>query len=140
MSDNIRLTAEEIVVPITADLDIVSARQRGRALASALGYSPTDATFIATAISELARNIVLYAGRGEVVLRRVHEGGRHGIVVVARDEGPGIAEVSLAVAGGYSTSGGLGLGLAGVRRLMDEFDISSARGKGTAVTVTRWKR
>lgn len=126
-------------MPITADLDIVAARQRGRALAAELGYSSTEATLIATAISELARNIVLYAKRGEIVLAATINGARRGIVVVARDEGPGIADVSRAVTGGYSTSGGLGLGLAGVRRLMDEFDIASQLGKGTTVTVKRWK-
>lgn len=126
-------------MPITADLDIVTARQRGRALATELGYSSTEATLIATAISELARNIVLYAKRGEIVLVAAINGTRRGIVVVARDEGPGIADVSRAVTGGYSTSGGLGLGLAGVRRLMDEFDVVSQLGKGTTVTVKRWK-
>ena len=127
-------------MPIASDLDIVSARQRGRTLASQLGYSATDATLIATAISELARNIVAYAKRGEIVLGSANDGTKPGIVVVARDEGPGIADVSRAVAGGYSTSGGLGLGLSGVRRLMDEFEISSELGKGTTVTIKRWKR
>lgn len=129
-----------ISVPIASDLDIVAARQQGRALALQLAYSSIDATLIATAISELARNIVLYAKRGEIILSRVNNGVRPGIVVVARDEGPGIANVSQAVAGGYSTSGGLGLGLSGVRRLMDEFEVSSEPGRGTTVTVTRWKR
>lgn len=138
---NVVRTAEQtITVLITSDHDIVSARQLGRTLASQLGYSSTDATLIATAISELARNIVSYAKRGEIVLESANDGMRHGIVVVARDEGPGIADVSRAAAGGYSTSGGLGLGLSGVRRLMDEFEISSEPGKGTRVTVTRWKR
>jgi serine/threonine-protein kinase RsbT len=138
--DTLRSTAEEITVPIAADLDIVMARQRGRMLALQFGYSPTDATLIATAISELARNIVLYAKRGEIVLGFANDGVRSAIVIVARDEGPGIADVSRAIVGGYSTSGGLGLGLAGVRRLMDEFEIASERGKGTTVTLRRWKR
>ena len=136
----VRTGEQTITVLITSDHDIVSARQLGRTLASQLGYSPTDATLIATAISELARNIVSYAKRGEIVLESAKDGMRHGIVVVARDEGPGIADVSRAAAGGYSTSGGLGLGLSGVRRLMDEFEISSEPGKGTRVTATRWKR
>ena len=127
-------------MPIASDLDIVTARQWGRTLASQRGYSPTEATLIATAISELARNIVLYAKRGEIVLTSANDGARHGIVVVARDEGPGIADVSRAVTDGYSTSGGLGLGLSGVRRLVDEFEISSEPGKGTTVTIKRWKR
>ena len=129
-----------ISVPIASDLDIVSARQQGRALALKLAYSSTDATLIATAISELARNIVRYAKRGEILLAKTTNGKSPGIMVVARDEGPGIVDVSRALAGGYSTSGGLGLGLSGVRRLMDEFDIASEPGKGTTVTVTRWKR
>lgn len=140
MPNVIPATGKEITVPIESDLDIVTARQQGRALASQLGYSPTDATLIATAISELARNIVLYARRGKITLGSANDGTRPEIIVVARDEGPGIADVSRAVAGGYSTSGGLGLGLSGVRRLMDGFEISSETGKGTTVTVKRWKR
>ena len=135
-----RPVAQEITVPIASDLDIVTARQWGRTLAVQLGYSPTEATLIATAISELARNIVLYAKRGEIVLASANDGPKQGIVVVARDEGPGIADVSRAIADGYPTSGGLGLGLSGVRRLMDEFEISSELGKGTTVTIKRWKR
>ena len=140
MTQSVR-TAEPIVtVPIASDLDIVAARQQGRTLALKLSYSSTEATLIATAISELARNIVRYAKRGQIVLAKTTNGTNPGVVVVARDDGPGIADVSRAVAGGYSTSGGLGLGLSGVRRLMDEFEISSEPGKGTTVTVTRWKR
>src|SRR5213594_3182348 len=95
---------------------------------------------IATAISELSRNIVLYAKRGEIVVAAVENGSRRGVVVVARDDGPGISDVRRATAGGYSTSGGLGLGLAGVRRLMDEFDIVSDAGIGTTVTAKKWKQ
>jgi len=131
---------QEITVPIASDLDIVTARQWGRTLAVRLGYSPTEATLIATAISELARNIVLYAKRGEIWLAVANGGGRQGVVVVARDEGPGIADVPRAIAGGHSTSGGLGLGLSGVRRLMDEFEIASEPRKGTTVIIKRWKR
>lgn len=127
-------------MPIASDRDIVIARQAGSALAARNGYSPTDATLIATAISELARNIVLYASRGEIVVASRRDGGRPTFVVVARDEGPGIADVPRAIAGGHSLSGGLGLGLAGLRRLMDEFEISSEPRKGTTVTIKRWKR
>jgi serine/threonine-protein kinase RsbT len=126
-------------VPISSDADIVTARQQGRALASQLGFSSTDLTLIATAISELARNIVLYARRGEVTLELVERGGRRGIVLAARDEGPGIADVARAMRDGYSTSGGLGLGLPGVRRVMDEFEIVSTVGRGTTVTARKWK-
>ena len=140
MTYGVLVAEEKITVAITSDRDIVTARQRGCALAAQLGYSPTDATLIATAISELARNIVLYANRGEIVVATNGDGRKPRIVVVARDEGPGIADVPLAIAGGHSASGGLGLGLAGVRRLMDEFEISSEPRKGTTVTVKRWKR
>jgi serine/threonine-protein kinase RsbT len=126
-------------VPISSDADIVTARQHGRALAGQLGFSSTDLTLIATAISELARNIVLYAGRGELTLELVERGGRRGIVLAARDEGPGIADVARAMRDGFSTSGGLGLGLPGVRRVMDEFEIVSKVGHGTTVTARKWK-
>ncbi len=140
MTDEGRSDTWQVVVPITSDLDIVAARQRGRVLALDLGYSATEATLVATAISELARNIVLYAKRGQIALTSANDGSRRGIVIVARDDGPGIADVSRVTVGGYSTSGGLGLGLSGVRRLMDEFEISSQVGKGTTVTVKSWKR
>ncbi|MEW5935559.1 MAG: ATP-binding protein, partial [Bacillota bacterium] len=104
-----------------------------------LGFSPTDAVVIATAISELARNIVQYARAGEILIRAVREGVREGIVVVARDDGPGIADVEQAMQDGYSTGGGLGFGLPGVKRLMDNFDIESRPGAGTTVTVAKWR-
>ena len=132
--------AEETVVPIRVDSDIVTARQQGRTLASRVGFSSGEATLIATAISELSRNIVLYATQGEIIVASVENGVRRGVVVVARDKGPGIADVRRATAGGYSTSGGLGLGLAGVRRLMDEFEIVSDVGIGTTVTAKKWKQ
>lgn len=140
MTQGVRAVEPIVTVPIASDLDIVAARQQGRTLALQLSYSSTEATLIATAISELARNIVRYAKRGHIVLAKTTNSTSPGVVVVARDEGPGIADIPRAIAGGYSTSGGLGLGLSGVRRLMDEFDIASEPGKGTTVTVTRWKR
>lgn len=127
-------------VPVDSEADIVLARQRARQLAGQLGFSVTDLALIATAVSELARNIVLYAGRGEVSVRTLDHGGRRGILVEAHDDGPGIPDIPKALQGGYSTSGGLGLGLPGVRRLMDEFDIVSEVGKGTTVTVRKWLR
>ena len=130
---------DEIHVSVCSDADIVTARQKGRALASELGFSTIDLAIVATAISELARNMVLYAGPGEIVLSvAVNDRGRRGIVVVARDDGPGIQDVNRAMQSGYSTSGGLGLGLPGVRRLMDEFQIVSQAGKGTIVTAKKW--
>jgi len=126
------------VVPISSSADIVTARQRGRALAAALGFSGSDLTLIATAISELARNIIEYSTTGEIVIRQDGTAGRPGIVIVARDEGPGIPDVSRALSAGYSTGAGLGLGLPGVRRLMDDFEITSNAGRGTTVSVRKW--
>jgi serine/threonine-protein kinase RsbT len=128
-----------IDVSIFSDADIVLARQKARQLASGLGFSATELAVIATAVSELARNIVLYARHGEVLLRLVEQGGRRGIVVTARDDGPGIPDVARAMQSGYSTSGSLGLGLPGVKRLMDEFELVTEVGKGTRVTVKKWK-
>jgi serine/threonine-protein kinase RsbT len=131
--------APEEKVRISSDEDIVTARQRGRALAAELGFGSTDLVLITTAISELARNIVLYARKGEILLSRLEANGRPGIQVVARDNGPGIASISKAMEAGYSTSGNLGLGLPGVRRLMDEVGIVSKLGEGTTVTARKWK-
>jgi serine/threonine-protein kinase RsbT len=125
---------------VRSDNDLVSARLQGRRLAESLGFSASEATLVATAISELARNIVSYAAHGEIVLRPIRDRSRRGIMVIARDEGPGIANVKLALEEGYSTSGGLGLGLPGVRRIMDEFRIESEKGRGTTVTVSKWKQ
>ena len=129
----------EIRVAIGSDQDIVVARQKGRSLALELGFSSGDATLIATAISELARNIVSYAGSGLVVLKDVQGSTRVGITVTASDNGPGIPNVSQALRDGFSTSGSLGLGLPGVRRLMDEFEIASQPGQGTKVVVKKWR-
>jgi serine/threonine-protein kinase RsbT len=125
-------------VPIRADADIVTARQQGRTLAQQLGFVGSDLTVIATAISELGRNILTYAGSGEIFLRPAQTGGKRGIIVVARDEGPGIPDITLAMQDAYSTSNSLGLGLPGTRRLMDEFEIHSIVGRGTIVTVKKW--
>ena len=132
---------DEIHVPVGSDADIVTARQKGRALAAELGFPITDLVMVATSISELARNIVLYAKRGEIVLGvTIDDRGKRGIVVVARDDGPGIRDVKQAMQPGYSTSGSLGLGLPGVRRLMDDFQIVSEAGKGTIVTARKWSQ
>jgi serine/threonine-protein kinase RsbT len=128
----------EATVPIASSTDIVTARQRGRALAAAAGFSGSDLTVIATAISELARNIIEHAGSGHIVISMLERAGRPGIAVAARDEGPGIADLSRALGAGYAAEQGLGLGLPGVRRLMDEFEIASAAGQGTSVTVRKW--
>jgi serine/threonine-protein kinase RsbT len=131
--------SHEIRIPIDSDSDIVTARQRGREMASQLGFTSTDLTLIATAISELARNIVLYAQQGEIVLKLAEEGRRRGIGVIARDNGPGIPDVERALREGFSTSRSFGMGLPGVRRLVDEFKISSEVGSGTIVNVKKWK-
>ena len=131
--------ATETRVRVESELDIVTARMRGRALAIQLGLRPTSATLIATAISELARNILLYAQDGEIVLCPIERGAHKGLAVIARDDGPGIRDVTRAIEDGYSTSGRLGMGLPGVRRLMDEFHIQSRVGEGTTVTVKKWK-
>lgn len=131
---------DEVRVSIDCDADIVTARQKGRELASRCGFPTTDLAVIATAISELARNIVRYALHGEIVLRLVEDHPKRGVEVVATDDGPGIPDLARAMQDGYSTSGGLGLGLPGTRRLMDEFEITSDFGKGTRVTVRRWRR
>jgi serine/threonine-protein kinase RsbT len=127
-------------VPVASDDDLVVARREGRILAEQLGFSTSEATLVATAISELARNIVSYARRGEIQVCLVHNGNKRGINIVARDEGPGILDINLAMREGYSTSGGFGIGLPGVRRIMDEFDIASDVGRGTTITITKWKR
>jgi serine/threonine-protein kinase RsbT len=130
---------ETIRVPINSDSDIVRARQTGREAAAQTGFSLTDMALIATAISELARNIVRYAKQGEIAISRIEESGSRGIMVIARDEGPGIRNTEQALQVGFSTSGSLGLGLPGVRRLMDDFEIRSEVGRGTTVTVRKWK-
>ena len=128
---------DELCIPIASEGDIVLARQQGRTLAGKLGASSSAMTLVATAISELARNIVQYAQRGEIILS-VAEGSRRGIQIVARDQGPGIPDLELAMRDGYSTGGSLGLGLPGARRLMDEFAIDSEVGKGTTVSMRKW--
>ncbi|MCL4367607.1 MAG: anti-sigma regulatory factor [Actinobacteria bacterium] len=129
---------DEVRVIVDSDTDVVIARQRGRSLAARQGFSSTDQTLVATAISELARNIVVYAKSGEIIMRLIQESGRSGIVIVAHDEGPGIANIEQALQDGYSTGGSLGLGLPGTKRLMDEFEIVSAVGRGTTITAKKW--
>jgi serine/threonine-protein kinase RsbT len=125
---------------IAADVDIVNARQRVRQLAAECGFSPGDQTVIAAAVSEVARNIVMYAKRGEIEFSAVQDTDRVGLRTVARDDGPGIRDVPRALQDGFSTSGGLGLGLPGAQRLMDEFEVASEPGHGTTVTMTKWTR
>jgi len=130
---------DEVRIAIRTDADIVAARQAARQLAARLGFSRTDLTILATAVSEVARNIVRFAGAGEVVVELI-DGPRQGVQIVARDAGPGILDVDLALTDGYSTYDGLGLGLPGARRLMDEFAVASEPGRGTTVTMTKWRQ
>jgi serine/threonine-protein kinase RsbT len=129
---------DERRVPVASDADLVLARQAGRRLAQELGFSSTDITLIATAISEVARNIIQYAGAGEIELDTIEGSRSIGIVVIARDKGPGIPDVALAIRDGYTTGKGMGLGLPGARRLMDEFEIESETDQGTTVVMKKW--
>jgi RNA polymerase sigma factor (sigma-70 family) len=131
---------DEVRVPIRVDADVVKVRQTGRDLAMAAGFSLAEATVVATAISELARNVVRFARRGEIMLTVIGDGDVPGVTVVARDAGPGIVDVEKALEVGYTTYGGRGLGLPGCRKMMDEFEISSEVGRGTTVTMTKWRR
>jgi len=130
---------DEVRVAINTDADLVTARAEGRAMAERLGFPRPDPTLIATAISEVARNIVVHVGRGEIVLKPFEDANRYGVVVIAIDEGPGIRDVEAAVRDDYSGKGGLGLGLPGARRLMDDFDIASSADSGTTVTMRKWR-
>jgi serine/threonine-protein kinase RsbT len=131
---------DKVAFEIRGVKDIVAARQYGRALALESCFSMTDATIIATAISELVRNIVLYADTGELQVGKISNPERSGIVIIARDEGPVIADVERALMGGYSTSGGLGVGMSGVRALMDDFSIETEVDQGTTIVAKKWIR
>ncbi len=131
---------DRTIVKVETGHDVITARVRGRMLAEELGFQMGDLVLITTAISEVARNIVSYAERGGVELLPLRGGPRTGIQIVARDTGPGIDDVPRAMRDGYSTGGGLGLGLPGCRRLMDDFEITSAAGTGTTVTMRKWLR
>jgi serine/threonine-protein kinase RsbT len=126
------------LIPIASDVDIVEARMAARSLASELGFGGADLVMIATAVSEVARNIIEYAPPGEVILSVASNGSKRGLDVIARDQGPGIADVTQAMEDGFSTARGLGLGLPGARRLMDEFIVESRVGNGTTVMMRKW--
>ena len=128
----------EARVAINSAADIVTARQKGRTLATEMGFDGSDLTLIATAISEVARNIVTHAKSGEIILVPMINGSKHGITIIARDEGPGIRDINRAMQYGYSTGKGLGVGLPGAKWLMDEFEIESKIGNGTKVTMKKW--
>jgi serine/threonine-protein kinase RsbT len=132
--------SDDQLVPIRGEPDILAARRVARQLATRLGFSDIQLIEIATAISEIARNTLLYAREGEMHVAVVQQGRLQGVRVVARDHGPGIPDVAAAMNDGFSTGGGLGLGLPGAKRLMDSFDIASTPGSGTTITMTKWKR
>jgi serine/threonine-protein kinase RsbT len=131
---------EPIIIDINNEFDIVLARQKGREVSKDLQFGGVDQARITTAISELARNIYLYAGSGQITIDVLEETGRKGIRISAADNGPGINDIRMVLQDGYSTSGGLGAGLPGVKRLMDSFDIDSMPGTGTKITITKWAR
>jgi serine/threonine-protein kinase RsbT len=130
---------DEVRVAINVDADLVAARAEARAMAERLGFPRPDPTLIATAISEVARNIVVHVGQGEIVLKPFEDGNRYGLVVIARDAGPGIRDLEAALRDDYSGRGGLGLGLPGARRLMDDFEVTSDAETGTTVTMKKWR-
>lgn len=127
-----------MVVPILDESDVYAAAQRARLMTRGLGFDEADQVRVETVILELGRNIVLYAGRGQIIVQVVERKGRVGVQVRAIDRGPGITDIDQALRDGYSTSGGLGTGLGAVRRLMDDFSIESAPGRGTRVTAVKW--
>ena len=127
-------------VDIYTEWDIVAARQLGRNEAKKSGFGTVDQARITTAISELARNIYLYAGKGKIEITRLSENELYGITIIASDNGPGIQDMRKVMEDGYSTSGGLGAGMPGVKRLMDEFKVETEIGKGTTITTTKWLR
>jgi serine/threonine-protein kinase RsbT len=128
-----------ISLPVAGELDIMRARQEVRAQAQALGFTLVDQTRITTAVSELVRNIVKYAVKGNIDIETTEKGTRKGLRIVCRDEGPGIPDIELAMKEGYTTGKGLGYGLPGAKRLVDQFDLWSEVGKGTRVTIIKWR-
>ncbi|MHB8124138.1 MAG: anti-sigma regulatory factor [Desulfitobacteriaceae bacterium] len=130
--------AYSITVEISVEGDIVIARQKGRSMAKELGFSVVDQCRIATGISELARNIFLYACTGIISIRTLTDNNRQGVEIMAKDDGAGISDIKLAMLDGYSTSNGLGMGLPGTKRLMDDFEIKSELGVGTTIVMRKW--
>lgn len=127
-------------IKINAELDIVTARSAAKAEATRLGFGLVDQTKIATAVSELARNIVVYANDGVVRIEEIEKGGVKGLEICAIDEGPGIPDIELALQNGWSSGEGLGIGLSGTKRLMDDLEIHSEVNKGTVVKTVKWMR
>ncbi len=129
---------DDTVIRVSSDIDVVNARIQARTMASQLGFTLTETCLISTAVSELARNLAEYARNGEIHLIILEGGLKTGIEVISTDTGPGIPDINKAMQDGYSTGNGLGLGLPGTRRIMDEFEILSEPGKGTTITTVKW--
>lgn len=127
------------VVPVKAEDDVVRVRQAVRTWSVQLGFSLVDQTKMVTAASEIARNTVIYGKGGMLRLEKLQDGGRRGLRLIFEDQGPGIADLDLAMRDGFTTGSGLGMGLGGAKRLVNEFHVDSRPGQGTKVTLTRWK-
>lgn len=135
----VEIIHKKALVPIQFEQDIVTARAMGRTFSKDLCFDSINQARIVTAISELARNIYKYAGTGQICFEQIEKGNRHGLKITASDQGPGIREISKAMEPGYSTSGSLGVGIPGIKNMMDEFYITSSPGSGTKVTVFKWQ-
>ncbi|WP_305823079.1 anti-sigma regulatory factor [Massilia brevitalea] len=137
---NARLRVDRVTLPLRGDEDVVGLRKQVRERAVAIGLSLVDQTKLVTAASELGRNTIKYGGGGACHLDKLDDGFRKGVGLLFVDNGPGIPDLDLALRDGYTTGGGLGLGLSGSKRLVDEFEIDTRAGEGTAVAVVKWKR
>lgn len=133
------MAAPPTIIPVTTESDVVKVRQAVRALAVEIKLSLVDQTKVVTAASELGRNLLIYGGGGEVRLELIQEGARRGLRVVFEDHGPGIPDLELAMKDGYTTGSGMGLGLGGAKRLVNDFDLYSKVGEGTRITITKWR-
>jgi serine/threonine-protein kinase RsbT len=134
------MSSEKRRVPIIHESDVTRALLEARMFAKSMAFAEVDTQMIATAVSELARNIIKYADKGEIIIDQIAKGYQVGIEIVARDKGPGIADIEQAVTDNYSSSGTLGLGLPGVKRMMDEFEVQSTEGQGATVMIRKWRR
>jgi serine/threonine-protein kinase RsbT len=133
------MSPEKRRVPIIHEADVTRAMLEARMFAKNLGFTEIDTQMIATAVSELARNIIKYADKGEIIIDQIEKGYQKGVIIIARDQGPGIADIEQAVSDNYSSSGTLGLGLPGVKRMMDDFEIQSIEGQETMVRISKWR-
>lgn len=138
-TSSILTESESVTMPIRSDEDVVRLRKAARDYLVSIGFGTVDQTKMITAASELARNTLRYGGGGEARLANVADGSRRGVCMTFEDDGPGIHDVALALTDGFTTGGGMGLGLSGARRLSDEFEVDTAPGQGTRVKIVKWK-